>query len=314
MSNDTILVIRGGAIGDFILTLPVLAALRKRFPGGRIEVLGVPRIAQLAERAGLADAVHNLEERRFAPFFGACGAEAGEAEAVVRGGSLVLSFIHDPERVFETNWTRVSGARWIRGPHRPSDLDSVHASDQLLRPLECLGISSADAVPRMNLALEAAPGPIRELGAWCREHRALAAHPGSGSALKNWPEPSWAALLERCVAQTDLGVLLVGGEAEGDRLNRLAARLPSARLRRAEGLPLGELGAVLSCCGQFIGHDSGITHLAAAVGVPVLALWGPSVVEVWRPRGDRVRVLRHPLGLPAITVESVMEPLAAARD
>jgi heptosyltransferase-2 len=56
-----ILVIRGGAIGDFILTLPVLSALRQQFPNAKLEVLGYPHIAQLAVTGGLADAVRSIE-------------------------------------------------------------------------------------------------------------------------------------------------------------------------------------------------------------------------------------------------------------
>ncbi len=70
-------------------------------------------------------------------------------------------------------------------------------------------------------------------------------------------------------------------------------------------LALPELGAVLGRCRAFLGHDSGISHLAAAVGVPTLVLWGPTVQKVWRPVGDHVRVVDHPLGLGGITAETV---------
>ena len=68
-----ILVIRGGAIGDFILTLPVLAALRDRFPRADIEVLGYPRVASLALTGGLAKAVHAIESPGLASFFATTG-------------------------------------------------------------------------------------------------------------------------------------------------------------------------------------------------------------------------------------------------
>jgi len=68
-ASPRILVIRGGAIGDFILTLPVLTALGERFPGAAIEVLGYPRIATLALLGGLAKAVHAIESPGLAAFF-----------------------------------------------------------------------------------------------------------------------------------------------------------------------------------------------------------------------------------------------------
>ena len=64
-----ILVIRGGAIGDFILTWPAIAALREKFPNHRLEILGYPRIAQLAILGGLADSVSPIEAPTLSPFF-----------------------------------------------------------------------------------------------------------------------------------------------------------------------------------------------------------------------------------------------------
>lgn len=69
MSDNKILVIRGGAIGDFILTLPVLTALRAQFPQTRLEVLGYPHIAQLAVAGGLSDAARAIDARPLAGFF-----------------------------------------------------------------------------------------------------------------------------------------------------------------------------------------------------------------------------------------------------
>jgi heptosyltransferase-2 len=137
----------------------------------------------------------------------------------------------------------------------------------------------------------------------------LALHPGSGSDKKNWPEPSWAALLE-CLAQAnDFHFLLVGGEAEGDRVRRLAARMPAGRLRVAQNLPLVELAALLEGCAAFVGHDSGISHLAAALGLPGLVLWGQSAERLWRPPSDKVVVVRHPGALAQLTVAEVLEEL-----
>ncbi len=73
MSQGKILVIRGGAIGDFILTLPVLAALRRQFPDTALEVLGYPHIASLAAAGQLVDAVRPIEARPLAGFFARAG-------------------------------------------------------------------------------------------------------------------------------------------------------------------------------------------------------------------------------------------------
>jgi heptosyltransferase III len=116
-------------------------------------------------------------------------------------------------------------------------------------------------------------------------------------------------LLQRLVAASDLHFLLVGGEAEGDRLERLAAAIPKDRLELARNWSLRHLASRLQACTGFIGHDSGIAHLAAAVGLPGLVLWGPTCEVVWRPRSHRMLILRNPQGLDSLSVDRVLESL-----
>jgi heptosyltransferase-2 len=73
----------------------------------------------------------------------------------------------------------------------------------------------------------------------------------------------------------------------------------------AQSLPLADVAHLLADCRAFVGHDSGISHLAAAVGLPGLVLWGDTAEEVWRPPSEKVIVLRHPAGLAQLPVEEV---------
>ena len=300
MTQNRILVIRGGAIGDFILTLPVLAALRQQFPRTRLELLGYPHIAQLARAGGLVDAVRSIEAGPLAGFFARDGDLDADLQDYFSEFALIISFLYDPDEIFRMNIARCSEAQFVRGPHRPDDQAGVHATKVLLKPLERLAIFDADTVPRLVLE------PPTNANGSC-EAFTLALHPGSGSEGKNWPESKWAVLLNRLIETTPWQLLLVGGEAEGTKLDRLAAVLPAARTRIARSLPLTELAQQLSGCDGFVGHDSGISHLAAALGVPTLVLWGESVEAVWRPQGRHVSVLRHVNGLNALPSEVVLE-------
>ena len=138
--------------------------------------------------------------------------------------------------------------------------------------------------------------------------RWVAIHPGSGSERKNWPIDRWLELLRFLQEETDFNFLLTGGEAEGTRLQQLAASIAPVRLHRAERLPLAELASAFQQCHHFLGHDSGITHLAAAVGCPVTALWGPSRRVIWQPNNPQVRIIEAPGGnLENLAVSSVCE-------
>ena len=303
-SQGRILVIRGGAIGDFILTLPAIAALRRQFPQAHLEVLGYPHIAQLALAGGLVNRVQSIEAGALAGFFARGGELAENLADYFSEFDLILSYLYDPDRIFETNVGRCTGAQFIVGPHRVHEPAQLHAAKVYLQPLERLAIFDADPVPHLTLA----PQPS-SLNAHRSTLNLLALHPGSGSERKNWPETKWAELLQHLLSFTDFDLLLVGGEAEGERLQRLAATLHPARAQVAQSLPLAELAHRLAACRAFIGHDSGISHLAAAVGLPGLVLWGDTAEEIWRPASEKVTVLRHPAGLARLPVAEVVEQL-----
>ena len=295
-TRGRILVIRGGAIGDFLLTLPVCAALRRQFPDTHLEVLGYAHIAQLALAGEMADAVASIEARPLAGFFAQAGDLDARWQEYFGSFALIVSYLYDPDGIFRANIARCSKAQFIAGPHRPEEQAGLHATEAFLKPLERLAIFDADPVPVLRLKPDAPPS-----------RPTLALHPGSGSASKNWPEPKWRRLLELLAQGTDLHFLLVGGEAEEDRLERLAARLPAQRCRVARSLPLVELARRLQVCAAYVGHDSGITHLAAALGLPVLVLWGDTAEQIWRPRGEETTIVRDPGGLEALTVETVLD-------
>ncbi|MEY4388140.1 MAG: hypothetical protein RLY20_3423 [Verrucomicrobiota bacterium] len=296
-TRGRILVIRGGAIGDFILTLPAIAALRNQFPETHLEVLGYPHIAQLATLGNLADRVQPIEARELAGFFAHCGElDSATADYFARF-DIIVSYLYDPDDIFKANVARCSRGQFLQCPHRPNEAERAHATQVYLKPLERLAIYDADAVPR--LAINRLPSTIN----------CLALHPGSGSEKKNWPESNWAALLQRLVAETSMRLLLVGGEAEGNRLARLAKDLPPQRAEFARSLPLTELAKRLRSCTAFVGHDSGISHLAAAVGLPTLVLWGDTIEEIWRPQGDHVQIAREVGGLKSLTVDKIFQEL-----
>jgi ADP-heptose:LPS heptosyltransferase len=298
-------VARGGAIGDFILTLPALAALRRRFPGAHLDLMAQPSIASLAVASGLARRILPLNSRALAPFFAPNSPLDPELATALAGYDFILSYLHDPEGVFAENVRRCTPAPMMTGPHRPDPSAGIHATDAWLEPLRQLGIENPDPVPRLDLPPSPNPCPGSRTST-------LALHPGSGSEQKNWPESQWAKLLPRLAQACDWNLLLVGGEAEGNRLSRLAPLWPSHRLEIALSLPLPQLAARIASCRFFLGHDSGITHLAAALGLPGIALWGPTHPDLWRPRSVNFRLIHAPDSLASLEIESVLDALLPA--
>ena len=290
-----ILIIRGGAIGDFILTLPAIAAIRERFPDAHIELLGYPHIAQLAEAGGLVNRVQPIEARALANFFARHGELAEDLRDYFSEFDLIISYLYDPDEIFQTNVVSCTPGQFIVGPHRPDENELVPAAKVFLRPLERLAIFDADPVPRLDVHA------VRNSQA------VIAVHPGSSSERKNWPESRWVALLNQLAQETSWNFLIVGGEVEGERLSRLAAKLPADRCEFVRSVALRDLAARLQSCTAYVGHDTGITHLAAALGVRCLVLWPHTIEEIWRPPGERVTIIKETSGIQNLTVQRVAE-------
>jgi ADP-heptose:LPS heptosyltransferase len=184
-------------------------------------------------------------------------------------------------------------------------------ADYLVSTLQPLGIDQkgASAPIRFDLPAELVAdveGRLARLGLAGR--RWVAVHPGSGSAIKNWSVERLAALIEWLPSTVGASTLVLAGPADEDAVARLLAQL-STPPPLVRDLPLPELAAVLQHADAYLGNDSGPTHLAAILGRPTLALFGPTDPALWAPRGPRVRVLRH-APLADLTPDIVLHALA----
>ncbi|MCX7886733.1 MAG: glycosyltransferase family 9 protein [Verrucomicrobiae bacterium] len=287
-SNPHILVVRGGAIGDFIMTLPAIGALRERWPDAHIEILGYPHIIELANGRHYANAVRSIEAGPMAGFFVPGGPLNENLAAYFRRFNLVISYLYDPDHIFAENVRRCGVRQVIEASPRPSDL---HAAGHYCKPLEALAIYEEQPVPRIYLNDADREFAARFLGEAVPEP-ILAIHPGSGSESKNWPAANFAAVARWLADELALQLLLVHGESDDEPVARLTELIAPRPFRYARGLKLVELAAVLERCALFLGNDSGITHLAAAVGTPTVAMFGPASRPIWEPRGERVCVVR----------------------
>ena len=288
---NRILVIRGGAIGDFILTLPALKALRDSRPQAHMEILGYKHIAVLAEDRFYAQAVHSIEYGPLARFFARNSELPAELADYFASFDLIVSYLYDPDRIFETNLRRCGVENLICGPGRIVE-NAGHAARQLARPIEQLGINVIDLAEKIFPSIEdrefaheflaSVPQPI------------VAIHPGSGSHEKNWPLENWIGLFSPGSRFADLkGLVVISGEADEAQADELERKWKNRDVHFARDLPLPRLAAVLERA-IFIGHDSGISHLAAAAGANCILLFGPTDPDVWAPRNDNVQILRAP--------------------
>jgi len=300
-----ILVIRGGAIGDFILTLPAIRLLREAFPEAHLEIIGYRHIIALAEGRVYADATRSIEYGAMAGFFARGGTLAEEMLAYFASFQQIVSYLFDPDGIFEAN-VRRSGVKNFLNAFVRID-DSLHAAQQLASPLQGLALYLDDPAATVHPNADDRAFASHFLGD--AGHPFIAIHPGSGSPRKNWSAAAWAELGARLLAAPGRRIVLVGGEADRAILQTLRVAW-GERALVAQDLTLPHLAAVLEKCAIFLGHDSGISHLAAAAGARCVLLFGPTDPAVWAPANPQVSVLRPPEGdLAKLGVDEVERAL-----
>ncbi len=289
---NRILVIRGGAIGDFVLTLPSIALLRNAFPQARLEILGYKHIVALAENRFYAQAVRSIEYAALASFFARAAELPNELCEYFRSFDLVVSYLFDPDRIFQQNLARAGVENFLFCS--PKISGDEHAAKQLARPLEQLGLILKDAAARLYPSSD----DQKSAAEFIKNLRSpiIALHPGSGSSTKNWPHENWFHLASWLLETKCAGsLLIVGGEADEEALSAMKSLAGQKDdVHFAIDLPLPALAAILEKCAFFLGHDSGISHIAAAVGTRSLLLFGPTDPEIWAPIDPQVRIIRSP--------------------
>jgi heptosyltransferase III len=307
------LVIRGGAVGDLIVTLPALGALRQAFPHATIELLGNPSRAILAQHPRYVDRVIDLERWDLYRLFSQQPTISQSLATCLRSFALILSYLPMPDVTFVTNLRRYcQGEVLTWQPHPPS---GVHITDHLLQPVTRFIRQLCGAYPYVYLDPAAQEFAARFWQtAGLPDQGVVAFHPGSGGAYKLWPLAGWEQIMT-WTAQQGLQGLIISGPAEQAHNAPLAHPAHFPPWPRAQNLPLPHLAALLARCQIVVGHDSGITHLAAAVGTTTLALFGPTDPLVWGPRSRRACVLWSeppgPLTLAHLPPDSVTQILAS---
>jgi len=301
-----ILVIKLRYIGDVLLATPVLHALRDRFPDTRLtmlvnrgtedilkwnldvnEVLTVDRGTPAAQLQLLGE----LRRRRFDCVLDLTDGDRSAILARLSGAPVRVGF-NEERRWRGLLYTSVVQARALT--HRVErDLEAVRAlgMEPKASPL-VLCTSSQDNEEAARILEELGMGG----GAPAGDTRPLVMmHPGARYWFKAWPAERFAELADRLTDDCGCQVL-VGGDAH-DRpvAEAIQARARSAPTVMAGRTTLLQLAAILKRCALFVGNDNGPMHMAAAMGTPVVALFGPSDPSVWGPRGGRAEVLNKGL-------------------
>ena len=285
-----ILILRGGGLGDFVLTLPVLQALLRRWPGVTLELIANPEMAALAQTSCLIDKWYSINDINVARLFRRPDLPSGRLSIPLDDYDVIISFLRDRSGYLEANLLPLCRRLLFVDPAR--DI-GVPATQQFLRSLQALGIGDSSQTARLVPEPDFQTTARHLLPALFNSSRfPVAVHPGSGGEQKNWQIEGFAELLRWIESELGRKTLIVTGEADRKTRDKLRSILGD-KFPLELCLPtLRELASVLCCCDLLIGNDSGVSHLAAAYGLPVLAFFGPTSSAVWRPSGPSTRIVR----------------------
>ncbi len=293
----SILIVHQGALGDFILALPSLETLRRTFPYARTVVMGYPGILELIENRFYADEIVSVDQKGMASFFSSGGTLESALVAFFKRFDLMIVFAKDGEGGLIGNLKQINPGRVLHIPSFPDGGESIHLTDHFRGTFSRYGFSISPEPPRLYLKeSDRAWGRSYwiERGVTDRERaEAIVIHPGSGSRKKAWPVDRFIDLARDLQAKFRSKILVILGPAEGPEVERAFQADHAGPFLLAGGFSPIQLASVLEGCRFFIGNDSGVSHLAAALGVPTLAIFGPTDPKVWSPRGRNVVVIRQ---------------------
>ncbi len=292
-----------GALGDTLLSLPCLEAIRK--DSSSVYFIGIQDLGEILKEAGWVDAFSRADGMVNASLYASADRHAREFLAAFDRAFVFTSLNNSPAAtaigpVIPRTRTIVTV---------PPGSAEIHAAAYRMAQLS--GDARSPAPPALSLSRKFPDDaqPLLAEADLTDDRLLVAVHPGSGGMKKCWPLERYFELVPGLARDFHPVFLFFSGPAEGQDLKKQIDRFSRGRddvIHVADGR-LRTAAFLLSRCSLYVGNDSGFSHLAAATGCRVLALFGPTNPTVWRPLGSRVEVVSagFPSSIARITVDSV---------
>jgi ADP-heptose:LPS heptosyltransferase len=319
-SSPKILIIKRRYLGDIVLLSRLITSLRTFWPKANICILVDPAYADILK---LNKQVDDIIIHR-----GGVGLVRTAFSIYGKGFTHVLDLDNRRDTAF---LTRLSRAKIRVGLHHgPAVLMPDSYSDLAIAPAEFFEAHHISdfygyVLTPIKIALAPVAQPLQPLPADVEMIRELPEfhstatprlliHPGSRSHYRLWPGEFFAEVCDQISSSGIASVTLVGGATDQDFIDNICALARSKPLRISRFLTTSQLAALFSQYDRVLCHDSGPMHVAAAMGTPVVALFGSQSVQTWRPIGDHHRILQAPLPCQRCVAPASCEPSDSYRN
>jgi len=324
------LILQPGAIGDCILTLPLVGFMKDSLGLGAIDILGHAEYVGILPGRSRTDGIRSIESVDLHRLFvEAKTFDLPDGDPLINAFadySWIVTFLGEPDSSFEQNLIFTANcshsAAVVALATKPPKKYSGHISDfhieqfaaqsdMSLEPhrtrLDDALITAAEADTRRGREL------LNETGIEFPEN-VVVIHPGSGGLEKCWHIENFLSLAEE-LGRRGREVVFLLGPAESERYDKKTLARIAGSARYLKDLSLTQVLQVLNCADSFVGNDSGITHLAAGLGTKTIAVFGPTDPGMYRPIGPSVHVFAVPVATfaaePSLEVQQqILEALA----
>ena len=277
-------------IGDALFVFPVLSALRARYKDAHITLVSYAVVSPLAQEWGLADEVLDCKDEQWKELSSSKGIRSAKLRELLARADYVICWEVDMGGAISRNLRSVDVNAVFVVPEQPIETGTKHVADFIAEAagLQSLGIQ--------NVVADYVPPRWDGSDKFCFFTPPIAVHPGSTDEKRRWPAPYFAAVINQLLRRK-YPVLLLAGPSEAETLvsvrRNISPDRPPGMLTIVGNAPLLEVARQLKQCRFFLGNDSGIGHLAGLLGVPTLALFGPTDPTLKRPAGPYVETLRE---------------------
>lgn len=300
------LIVQPGAIGDCILTLPLAGFMKDSLGLSAVDILGHTEYIGIMPGRTHADGVRSMDSVDLHRLFAEVKTfDLPDGDPLINAFSdyaWIATFLGEPNSNFEQNLIFTANcshsAEVVTLSTRPPKECSTHISDHYIEQfiaqsglsLEPYRIRSDEVLIRATEAdINMGRELLKEVGVDFIK-KIVVIQPGSGGPDKCWHLANFLAVAKELCGE-GMEVMFLLGPAELERFSDAAIKSITDAGKCLMDLSLTQVLGLLSCADGFVGNDSGITHLAAVLGIKTLAVFGPTDPEVYRPLGPAVTVL-----------------------
>jgi ADP-heptose:LPS heptosyltransferase len=301
------LILQPGAIGDCLLTLPLVGFMKESLGLGSVDILGHAEYIGILPGRSCVDGIRSMDSVELHRLFAESGAfDLAQDDPLINAFAdyaWIVTFLGEPDSNFEQNLIFTANcshsAAVIPLPLKPPEEYRAHIADFYI---EQFAVESGTSVAPQrtdadSILITATDADARRGQEMLKEmeidysEQVVVIHPGSGSCTKCWHVENFMSLAEQ-VGRLGWEVIFLPGPAEVERFSEATMQKISSLAKCLTDLSLVEVLGLLRCVDSFVGNDSGITHLAAGLGVKTFAVFGPTNPALYRPIGPAVHVFR----------------------